>query len=105
VGAVRLDCPLCGARVSDGDEPEAGRCPQCGARYVGGTDRPQGAAEAALALHGGTGDPDRVARGLFDLDVRDGVALTSDQRDGFYAWWVFVADDPAAAARLLSLAE
>lgn len=105
MGLVRLDCPLCGAVVCDGQEPVAGTCPQCCARYVGGTERPHGAAAEALALCGATGEPDRVARGLFGLSPEDGVALTSDRRDGFYLWWVFVADDPKARARLLALAD
>ncbi len=46
-----------------------------------------------------------LARALFDADERDrGVAITSDRRDGFYAWWVFVADDPDALALLAELA-
>ncbi len=32
-----------------------------------------------------------------------GIAVTSDQRDGFYSWWVFVAD-AAAQAQLATLA-
>lgn len=91
--------------MSDGPEPAAGTCPQCGAHYVGGTERPQEAAAAALAVCGATGDPDRVARGLFGVASDVGVALTSDRRDGFYMWWVFVADDPEARVRLLALAE
>lgn len=101
---VRLDCPLCGVLVSEGDAPTPGRCPGCGARYEGGTERPQGAAQAALESCGTEGDPDRLARALFDADPAMGVAVTSDRRDGFYAWWVFVADTHDAQTRLAQLA-
>lgn len=101
---VRLDCPLCGVLVCDGDPPAPGRCPGCDARYEGGADRPQGAARAALEAFGIDGDPDRFARALFEADPATGVAITSDRRDGFYTWWVFVADDDHARALLPQLA-
>lgn len=101
---VRLDCPLCGVLVSDGDPPAPGRCPGCDARYEGGTDRPQDAAQAALEAFGIAGDPDRFARALFESDPATGVAVTSDRRDGYYTWWVFVADTDEARARLAQLA-
>ncbi len=101
---VSLDCPLCGVPVSEGDPPEPGRCPGCGARYEGGAERPQGAAEVALAAFGLGGDSERLARALFEADPATGVAVTSDRRDGFYAWWVFVADDHDALIQLAQLA-
>ena len=103
---MRLDCPLCGAVVSDGPAPPApGRCPGCGARYEGGGERPQDAAAAALAALGLEGDPDTLARGLFAEDLAGrGVAVTSDRRDGFYGWWMFVADAPASLDVVAGLA-
>ena len=102
MGEVRLDCPLCGAVVSDGPATVPGRCPGCGARYEGGGGRPHDAAARALkALGIADGDGDHLARALFDADEAGrGIAITSDRRDGFYAWWVFVADDPDAVALL-----
>ena len=100
---VRLDCPLCGVMVTEGDPPAPGNCPGCGARYVGGTERPQGAAQAALTAFGIDGDAETLTRALFDVAPESGIAVTSDRRDGFYAWWVFVSDE-AAQARLATLA-
>ena len=90
---VRLDCPLCGAVVSDAPAPPSpGACPGCGARFDGGGERPQDAAGAAMSALGLEGDADGLARALFAEDLVDrGVAVTSDRRDGFYGWWVFVA--------------
>lgn len=102
MAGVRLDCPLCGAVVSDGPTPAPGRCPGCGARYEGGGERPHDSATRALEAFGiADGDGDRLARALFDVDdAFRGVAITTDRREGFYAWWVFVADDPDAIALL-----
>lgn len=105
LSGVRLDCPLCGALVNDGDPPEPGHCPGCGARYMGGTERPHGAAEATLQAFGIAGDPDKLARALFEVGPETGVAVTSDRREGFYAWWVFVAPDEATHTRLATLAK
>lgn len=93
MGGVRLDCPLCGAVVSDAPEPPPpGACPGCGARFLGGGERPQDAAAATMTALGIDGDPDVLARALFAEDLVDrGVAVTSDRRDGFYGWWIFVA--------------
>lgn len=104
MAGVRLDCPLCGACVSDGAVPSPGACPGCAAWYDGGTEDPQGAARAALAAAGITGDPDRLARALFDVEPGTGLALTSDRRDGFYTWWIFVANEPAAHDLMAALA-
>ena len=100
---VRLDCPLCGVLVSECDPPTPGNCPGCGARYLGGTERPNDAAQAALTAFGIEGDSAALTRALFDLPPESGIAVTSDHRDGFYAWWVFVAD-AAAQAQLATLA-
>lgn len=103
---IRLDCPLCGATVSDGSAPTPGACPACGARYEGGGDTPRDAAEAVLSAFGTPGDADRLVAALFDESAGAGdLAITSDQRDGFYAWWVFVADTAEAPARLERLAQ
>jgi hypothetical protein len=49
-----------------------------------------------------------VADGLFRLVPTDPAArevgVTSDRRDGFYRWWVFLAADADAIAVLTSLA-
>ncbi len=91
--------------VSEGDPPGPGRCPGCDARYEGGAERPVGAASALLAAFGIDGDPELLARGLFETPPDSGVAITSDRRDGFYAWWVFVAPTDDARTRLAALAE
>jgi hypothetical protein len=106
VADVRLDCPLCGAVAFEGAVPAARRCPGCGARFAGGGERPRDAAAGALEELGvDGGDADVLARALFDADEADrGVAITSDRRDGFYAWWIFVADSSAARALLAALA-
>lgn len=103
---VHLDCPLCAAVAFDGPVPAERRCPGCGARFAGGGERPRDAAARALEEFGAAGgDADVLARALFDADESDrGVAITSDRRDGFYAWWVFMADDPDALAVLAELA-
>jgi hypothetical protein len=101
---VRLDCPLCGAVVSEESEPVGGRCPGCGARYLGGADSPPATLVRALAELDLPGDGERVARELFVSDLRsEGLAITSDDRNGFYAWWLFVADDATAHRRLARL--
>jgi hypothetical protein len=100
--AVSLVCPLCRAVVVEGAEPAGGRCPGCGATYAGGGDDARGGVAAALEGWGITDlDAGRAADGLFRLLPDDPlgarVTVTSDRRDGFYRWWVFVAagDDPA----------
>lgn len=93
--AVRLDCPLCRATVADGVEPHPGTCPGCGARVEGGAETSQGAVEALIVAADLDGvDPAALTRALFGLDESSPLgrrmAITSDQRDGFYRWWVFI---------------
>jgi hypothetical protein len=91
--------------VSDGSEPVAGRCPKCGAQYLGGADSPPATVARALADLGLSGDGEQVARVLFVSDLRaDGIAITSDTRDGFYRWWLFVAAGDRAWRRLTRIA-
>lgn len=97
---VRLVCPLCGTEA----EPRPGRCPGCGARYGGDADGPEEAVAAFLAeIRAGDLDAEPLSRALFALREDDSrarrMAITSDQRDGYYRWWVFVRaeeSDPAA---------
>ncbi len=104
--SVRLTCPLCGAAVADGPEPAPGTCPACGAAYAGGGTSPPAAASAALAEWGIEGlDPEAVARRLFEAEPGPppgpAAAITSDSRDGFYLWWVFVRDGDRGRAAVL----
>jgi hypothetical protein len=50
-------------------------------------------------------DADAVARALFALAPDDPRArragITSDRREGFYRWWVFVREDPDGVAATL----
>ena len=93
--------------VVDGPEPEPGNCPGCRARYAGGADSPPDTVARALEQLGVNGlAAEELARGLFALDPDDPlalqVAITSDRRDGFYRWWLFVREDGESAADLLS---
>ena len=107
----RLDCPLCGAVVADGvPDITPGTCPGCGARYEGGEGAAGDAVQVALtALGAGDLDPAQVTDAVFRLSPEEsahrGVAITSDARDGFYLWWLFVrqsdGDDAAGAVRAL----
>lgn len=101
----RLVCPLCGTAVVDGAEPAPGACAGCGALYAGGGESPPAAVAAALAHWGVEGlAPDALALRLFEVDPppapAPGAAITSDQRDAFYLWWLFVrpGDGDVAAA-------
>lgn len=92
---ARLACPFCGTVVADGAEPAPGECPGCGALYAGGGESPPAAVTAALA-HWGVAGPaaDAVALALFEVEPppppAPAAAITSDQREDFYLWWVFV---------------
>lgn len=94
--SVTLVCPLCGVTAHRGGEPAPGACPGCGARYAGGGDSPPAAVAAALA-EWGAGDLDArtLADGLFalmpDEPLSERIAVTSDRREGFYRWWIFLA--------------
>lgn len=99
---VTLICPLCGVTAHEGGEPEPGTCPGCGGAYAGGGDSPPQAVAAALAEWDVASlDPAAVADGLFALmpeePLSERVVVTSDRREGFYRWWIFVAagEDPA----------
>ncbi len=103
---ARLACPLCGTVVVDGGEPAPGDCAGCGAAYAGGGESPPAAVEAALAAWGVEGlDAGALARRLFEVDPppapAPAAAVTSDQRDDFYRWWVFVRPGREAAADVL----
>jgi hypothetical protein len=94
--SAHLDCPLCGAVVADGpDDISPWACPQCGARYEGGEGDVPGSVAVALAAFGAGGlDGAEVANAIFRLTPADsadrGVAITSDSRDDFYRWWLFI---------------
>ena len=107
--SARLACPLCGAVVADGvDHIAPGTCPGCGARYEGGEPSAPDAIRAALAAFTPP-DPVTVTDAVFRLTPADsqacGVAITSDERDGFYCWWMFVrpGDDGDTSAVLAAL--
>lgn len=103
---VRLLCPLCGHVVVDGPDPAPGVCAGCGARFEGNAETSLGAVEALLAATSQTDiDAAALTRALFDLDVRSdlarSVAIASDERQGFYNWWVFFRDDEHLIGTLL----
>ena len=102
---VSLICPLCRAVVVDGEEPSGGVCPACSARYAGGGDDARRGVAAAIAAWNIVGvDAGRAVEGLFRLLPDDPlnaqITVTSDRREGFYRWWVFVADGVDAATAL-----
>jgi len=94
--SVRLDCPLCAAVVVDGaDDLAPGACASCGARYEGGEGSAPDAVQAALVAFGADAlDAAAVTDAVFRLtpaeSAEKGVAITSDARDDFYRWWLFV---------------
>jgi len=107
--SARLECPLCGQVVVDGaHDIVPGACPGCGARYEGGQGDAPGAVAAAVT---GFGADDLDAREVLDAVFRltpaqsaeQGVSITSDTRDDFYRWWLFVrageSGDPADVLR------
>jgi hypothetical protein len=92
--------------VADGAEPAPGACPGCGASYAGGGASPPEGAEAALRAWGIDGlDAPALARRLFESDPHPApapaAAITSDSRDGFYRWWLFVRDGGRGRADVL----
>jgi hypothetical protein len=110
---VRLVCPLCESTVSEGEAPAPGHCPGCGARYLGDADSPPGAVASALVeLDAATLSVDALASALFVISPETGrelgVAITSDARDDFYRWWLFLRADEEPVPlleRLLAAAE
>jgi hypothetical protein len=99
---VRLVCGLCGNVLADGAEPQPGTCQSCQARYAGGGDDPPSAVTMALGHWQIDGlDGREIADRIFRLHPDDPwlvrVNMTSDRRDGFYRWWLFVAGDDTAA--------
>ena len=107
--SARLECPLCGQVVVDGvDDIAPGACPGCGARYEGGEGDAPGAVAAAVTGFGADDlDAGEVLDAVYRLtpvqSAEQGVSITSDARDDFYRWWLFVragaAGDPAAVLR------
>lgn len=106
--SAHLDCPLCGAVVADGvDDIVPGACPGCAARFEGGEgDVPGSVAIALMALGAGDLDVAPVANAIFRLTPAEsadrGVAITSDSRDDFYRWWLFVRAGDAGPAAVLA---
>lgn len=97
---IRLTCPLCGTLIADDREPEIGeRCPGCRGVVLGGGDDPVSGVAAALEQEGREEELPiaPIAQALFALAAPDPraalVAITSDERDGFYRWWVVLRDD------------
>lgn len=96
---IRLICPLCSVTIVDGREPEVGeKCPECTAVVLGGGNDPISGVAEALDQNGDIGLPvAEVAEALFGLSAPDPMAklagVTSDERDGFYKWWVLVRND------------
>ena len=102
----RLVCPLCATVVVEGAEPSPGTCPGCGAAYAGGGESAPAAAAAALDHWGVAGvAADALALRLFETDPppppAPAAAITSDHRDGFYRWWVFVRPGGSDIAAVL----
>jgi len=103
--SARLECPLCGQVVVDGaDDIVPGACPGCGARYEGGEgDAPASVAAAVTGFGADDLDAREVLDAVFRLtpaqSAERGVSITSDTRDDFYRWWLFVrtgeSGDPA----------
>ena len=106
---VRLVCPLCTEQVSAGAPPEPGHCPHCHARFEGDGESAPEAVALALEAFGledmAAGD---VATALFTVTPQRareiGFSIASDERDGFYRWWVFLRDgaDPRETVSRLS---
>lgn len=95
---VRLECPFCRSVVIDGRDPAPGTCGGCGAAYAGDEPTAQAAVSRALADWGATDDPAALLDQLFTTDPNDpgtADAIASDEREGFYNWWVFRRRAPA----------
>jgi hypothetical protein len=103
--SVVLVCPLCGADAMAGEVPRAGDCAGCGAAIAGGgASAPEGVA-MALGAWGADLPAGDVARALFERDPAPApaptAAITSDRREGFYLWWVFVRPGPDGVGETL----
>lgn len=94
---VRLVCPFCRTAVLDDDEAAPGSCSGCDARYAGdGASATEAVAAALVAWRLDDVDPAAFTAELFTREPEDPetrVAITSDERDGFYHWWVFARPD------------
>lgn len=107
--SANLECPLCAAVVAaDAPDIAPGTCPGCGARYEGGEGDAPGAVAVALRGFGADDLPATdVLNAIFRLSSGDAlasrVAVTSDHRDDFYLWWVFVREDEGSARDVLAL--
>lgn len=99
MAAVQLICPFCGTDAAAGTEPSPGRCPGCDAAFAGGGQSAPEGVTLALAQWGLDLAAERVTRRLFETEALPAptptASITSDRRDGFYLWWVFVR--PGAA--------
>ena len=103
---VLLVCPLCGLDAVAGGEPQPGECAGCGAAIAGGGESAPAGGARALAQWGLDDlDEQVVARRLFEVEPAPApaptAAVTSDRRDGFYLWWVFVRPGPEGVASTL----
>lgn len=106
MAGVVLICPLCGTDAAAGAEPAPGACPGCGAAVAGGGESaPEGVRMALAHWDLGTLDPLAVATALFETEPAGApaptAAITSDRRDGFYLWWVFVREGEGGVAGVL----
>jgi hypothetical protein len=84
-----------------------GVCQGCGARFEGNAETSQGAVEALLQATSQAADIDAGAltRAFFEIDPESelarNVAIASDERQGFYNWWVFIRTDELPIGTLL----
>ena len=106
--AATLVCPLCGTVVADGVEPAPGDVPRVRRglrRRRGDAARRGGPGARGVGRRGALGRRPRAApvRGRAARPrPAPAAAITSDRRDGFYLWWVFVRAPGADAARSLA---
>ena len=105
MGTVQLICPLCGTDVAGATEPSPGRCPGCDAPFAGGGSSAPEGVTLALAQWGIDLPAADVTRSLFETEALPApaptAAITSDRRDGFYLWWVFVRPAEAGVEGVL----
>jgi len=101
-------CPLCDAVVSDGPPPAPGACPGCGARFVGDGESAPAAVEQGLSELSVDGvGAQELVNALFTVSPERcrklGVTIASDEREGFYRWWLFLAAGRDARDQLETL--